>query len=503
MKIDYRKEVDSGYDRKIVTERILMELLRNNVPIETITETSAFNIRHREMANNLKKGKNYKLERMEEIYDTIYEKLEDALDKSWSDPVHPIPELYPMTKQEEFEKFSQRDQLNIEIKEAKKAELKTLSKTKQTLIATIKKMESTSKFKKIHTIITEMDTISKEKNITPKIMENICKKHKVTPSELRALNALYQNYQKLQQELKEIEEQIQMVKDGKIVTAKIAELTNMRDTLETELIRRNIKLINYFIREKLNFFLVEQEEIYQICLIALGKAVRNYRVTSGYRFSSLAWTCIYRSISSNFKTLTGYSWRNYWSRRKLKIMLDTVSEALGKQATIEDLYELGLLNMSQKIAQRDVDVPDAVLPESYIYSAEEVNQFPFSFEDYEEIDNYEDEIDSQFQTTETQVEDLALNKVLETSMSSILWKLQDRERIILTLKYGLNREIYFTEQERLYYGMEKNGLEMTFEEIGNYLDISRVRAYQIEKYALRRLRHPSRQKKLEAFWRDK
>ena len=156
--------------------------------------------------------------------------------------------------------------------------------------------------------------------------------------------------------------------------------------------------------------------------------------------------------------------------------------------------------MSSKTAQGYIDEPDVILPESYIYSTEEINPFPSTFKDYEELDNREDEMDSQLQTTETEVEDLALNKALETSMSSVLWKLQKRERVILSLKFGLNRKIYLTEQEQLYYGMEKNGIEMTFEEIGHYLNISGNRVNQIEKYALRRLRRPSLEKKIKDFW---
>ena len=156
--------------------------------------------------------------------------------------------------------------------------------------------------------------------------------------------------------------------------------------------------------------------------------------------------------------------------------------------------------MPSKTAQGYIDEADVILPESYIYSTEEINPFPSTLKDYEELDNREDEMDSQLQTTETKVEDLALNKALETSMSSVLWKLQNRERVILSLKFGLNRKIYLTEQEQLYYGMEKNGIEMTFEEIGHYLNISGNRVNQIEKYALRRLRRPSLEKKIKDFW---
>ena len=155
--------------------------------------------------------------------------------------------------------------------------------------------------------------------------------------------------------------------------------------------------------------------------------------------------------------------------------------------------------MPSKTAQGYIDEADVILPESYIYSTEEINPFPSTLKDYEELDNREDEMDSQLQTTETKVEDLALNKALETSMSSVLWKLQNRERVILSLKFGLNRKIYLTEQEQLYYGMEKNGIEMTFEEIGHYLNISGNRVNQIEKICSSEVATPITRKENKRF----
>lgn len=64
----------------------------------------------------------------------------------------------------------------------------------------------------------------------------------------------------------------------------------------------------------------------------------------------------------------------------------------------------------------------------------------------------------------------------------ILDKLTDRERIVLTDRYGLD-----------------DNVEKTLEQVGQKLGITRERVRQIEEKALKKLRHPSRSKKLKIF----
>ena len=72
--------------------------------------------------------------------------------------------------------------------------------------------------------------------------------------------------------------------------------------------------------------------------------------------------------------------------------------------------------------------------------------------------------------------------MLRDQMEVVLSSLSPRERKVLDLRYGL-----------------ESGRQHTLDEIGIELGVTRERIRQIEAKALRKLRHPSRSKKLKAF----
>lgn len=55
---------------------------------------------------------------------------------------------------------------------------------------------------------------------------------------------------------------------------------------------------------------------------------------------------------------------------------------------------------------------------------------------------------------------------------------------------------------KMRFGLERDGLEHTLEEIGNHFAVTRERIRQIENNVLRKLRHPSRSRRLEDFLKD-
>ena len=79
-------------------------------------------------------------------------------------------------------------------------------------------------------------------------------------------------------------------------------------------------------------------------------------------------------------------------------------------------------------------------------------------------------------------EQYGTNKMLKEALANTLKTLTEREQKILRLRFGLD-----------------NGQGKTLEEIGKIEDVSRERIRQIEAKALRKLRHPSRQRKLREF----
>ena len=78
--------------------------------------------------------------------------------------------------------------------------------------------------------------------------------------------------------------------------------------------------------------------------------------------------------------------------------------------------------------------------------------------------------------------DVAAYAVLKEQMLSVLHKLTPREEMVLRLRYGID-----------------DGRPRTLEEVGKEFNVTRERIRQIEAKALRKLRHPSKKKKLEDF----
>jgi RNA polymerase primary sigma factor len=79
--------------------------------------------------------------------------------------------------------------------------------------------------------------------------------------------------------------------------------------------------------------------------------------------------------------------------------------------------------------------------------------------------------------------DAASNQLLKEQIDEVLLTLTLRERQVLQLRFGL-----------------EDGRSRTLEEVGKVFNVTRERIRQIEAKALRRLRHPSRSRKLNDYW---
>ena len=139
MGINYREEVDSGFDRKRIVEANIIAFLREGIPTEIITANKEFNYRHYEMLNNLKKGYFAKeLEVLEKFGGYSKELSEQIVPDRFSGVSHPIGgELYPMDEKEEKEKFAYRDWLIDEIEKCKALGVKKSSNEKDIILKEI------------------------------------------------------------------------------------------------------------------------------------------------------------------------------------------------------------------------------------------------------------------------------------------------------------------------------------------------------------------------------
>ena len=78
--------------------------------------------------------------------------------------------------------------------------------------------------------------------------------------------------------------------------------------------------------------------------------------------------------------------------------------------------------------------------------------------------------------------DYAANELLKDELNDVLLGLTDREEKVLRLRFGMD-----------------DGRARTLEEVGKEFNVTRERIRQIEAKALRKLRHPSRSRKLKDY----